>query len=559
MKKKLSFIMALVLCVNLFCSVVGAAQAVTPADSVYLNGNIYTMQSKDFSASAMAISGQKLVYVGDDEGVQPYIGDNTKVYDLEGQTVIPGIGEAHLHFSGIGTALLAIDAFWKPKEDILAAVKAEADRLPDGEWITGRGWNQEVWPDGQFPTKEELDAVAPNNPVFLVRTCGHATWANSMAIELAGITKDTPDPVGGEILRKPNGELWGIFTDTAATPIRSLMPPYSNERLEEALLLAQEQLLSYGITSAMDAGTSINNINLIKKMYEEGKLKLRMYEYVSSDEAEEYFKIGPEIDLYDGHLTVRGIKFFSDGSLGARSAWMLDDYSDRPGHVGNGRYTDDELYTLFKAAHDNGFQSAIHAIGDAANKQAIDAYESVLQESPNPNHRFRIEHFQIARLEDIERLADLGMIASMQFVHATSDKNMAEDRVGPERILGGYAWRKVLNAGAVLANGSDAPVEMVNPYHGLYAAVSRAGTSDGLPMGGWYPEETLTRYEALRAFTWGSAYAQFEEKVKGSLEVGKYADFVVIDKDYMNCAVDEIKDIEALMTVVGGEVVFEAE
>jgi len=526
------------------------------ADAVYVNGNIYTMAERDFHATAMATAGQTLAYVGDDDGARAYIGQRTRVVDLEGRTVIPGIIESHLHFDGIGAMLLDLDAFWKSKEDILALVKAEAERRVPGEWITGRGWNQQIWPGEQFPTREELDAAAPDNPVVLTRTCGHMIWVNSLALTLAGIANDTEDPVGGEYLRTDAGELLGVITDTAMQLVTGLIPPLSGARTKEAIGLAQALLFSHGVTSAVDAGTDAETLHLLRALYEAGDLSIRLYEMVGADDAEAFYQTGPQSGLYDGRLDIRCVKFMNDGSLGARSAWMLADYSDRGGHVGNGRYTDDALHALFEAATAAGFQVATHSIGDAANRQTIDAWERVHAAVPAGDYRPRIEHFQIVALDDFQRMADLGMLASMQFVHATSDLNMAEDRIGGERIRGAYAWRRALNAGTVIANGSDAPVEQVNPFHGLYAAVARATTNEGLPRGGWYPAEALTRYEALRAFTLDAAYAQFAEVCKGSLEVGKYADFVVLDTDYMTCAVEEIKDMRAVMTVLGGGIVF---
>lgn len=552
--KKIAILILVALITTIFPFQVFAVEEI--ADSVYLNGNIYTVDEKYSRAEAIAIKGQYLLHVGSNDEVKKFIGPNTKVLDLKGKTVIPGIIEGHMHYPGEGQKLLQLDAFWKPKDEILALVKAEADRLPDGEWIIGRGWNQEVWDIPEFPTKEDLDAVAPNNPVALVRTCGHATWANSLALEIANITNDTPNPQGGEILRNSNGEATGVLTDTAATAVRSKIPPFNEERQKEALLLAQEELFSYGITTSMDAGSSVTTIGYMKDLYEKGDLKIRVYMMVNTGEsAQEYYKKGPEVGLFDNRLTMNCIKFFSDGSLGARSAWMLEEYSDRAGHTGNGRYTDEEFYQLIKEARENGFQVATHAIGDAANKQLVDVYEKVLKEMPLEDHRYRIEHFQVARIEDIQRIKDIGIIPAMQAVHATSDKNMAEDRVGSERIKGAYAWRKVIDAGSIIVNGSDANVELVNPYHGLYAAVTRMGR-DGMPVGGWYPEECMTREEALRSFTTWAAYGQFEENIKGSLETGKLADFVIIDRDYMACPARDIKDIMPLATIVGGEVVY---
>lgn len=552
--KKIVFILLIAMLTTLF-PVQALAQEST-ADSVYLNGNIYTVDEGFSTAEAIAIKGQYIIGIGSNDDVRKFIGTSTKVIDLGGKTVVPGLIEGHMHYPGEGQKLLQLDVFWKPKDVILELVKAEADRLPDGEWITGNGWNQEVWDVPEFPTKEDLDSVAPNNPVALKRTCGHATWVNSMALELGGITKDTPNPQGGEILKDENGEPTGILTDTAASAVRSLIPPFNEERQKEALLLAQDELFSYGLTTSMDAGSGLEDIQYMKDLYESGDLKIRLYTMVDSgSSAEAYYEKGPEVGLYENRLTMNCIKFYTDGSLGARSAWMLEEYSDRAGHFGNSRHTYDEFYELIKAAREHGFQVATHAIGDAANKQVVDIYEKVLKEMPLENHRYRIEHFQIATLEDIQRIADLGIVPAMQSVHATSDKNMAEDRVGSERIKGAYAWRKVLNTGNVIVNGSDANVELVNPYHGLYAAVTRSGR-DGEPAGGWYPEENMTREEALRSFTIWAAYGQFEEDIKGSLEVGKLADFVVLDRDYMTVPARDIKDILPLATIVGGEIVY---
>ncbi|WP_312833267.1 amidohydrolase family protein [Sedimentibacter saalensis] len=552
--KKIIFILLIAMLTTLFPIQVFAD--VVTADTVYINGNIYTVDENFSKVEAIAIKGQYIIGTGSKTEVEKFVGPSTQVIDLQGKTVIPGLIEGHMHYPGEGQKLIKLDVFWKPKDVILAAVKAEADRLPDGDWITGGGWNQEVWDIPEFPTKEDLDSVAPNNPVALKRTCGHATWVNSLALQLGEITKDTPNPQGGEILKDANGEPTGILTDTAAAFVNSKIPPLTEERKKEALLLAQEELFSYGLTTSMDAGSGVEDIQQMKDLYESGDLKIRLYVMVDSGpDAEAYYEKGPEVGLYDNRLTMNCIKFYTDGSLGARSAWMLEEYSDRAGHFGNSRHTYDEFYELIKAARDNGFQVATHAIGDAANKQVVDIYEKVLSENPLEDHRYRIEHFQVATLEDIQRIADLGIIPAMQSVHATSDKNMAEDRVGSERIKGAYAWRKVLNTGNIIVNGSDANVELVNPYHGLYAAVTRAGR-DGEPVGGWYPEECMTREEALRSFTIWAAYGQFEDKIKGSLEEGKLADFVVIDRDYMTCPSSDIKDILPLTTVVGGEVVY---
>lgn len=546
------------------------------ADAVYFNGNIYTVDKKFSSAEAMVIKDGQFIYVGDDKNVDRYIDRFTKTYDLNGKTVIPGLIDSHLHYPGVGSAMQQIDCFWAPKDVILDAVAEAVERSLPGDWIVGRGWNQEVWDPTIFPSKSELDAIAPDNPVVLTRVCGHATWANSAAMEIAGIDADgiTPNPIGGEIIRKTSqdeangyypgievGEAIGVFTDTASGIITAHRPEASENQLIDALRLAQDHILSYGITSVRDAGSGLSTFNRLSSLYENDELKIRIYMMASSGSTAEHFYQLPEKErtgLYGDRLNVCSVKFMADGSLGARSAWMLEDYSDREGHVGDPRYTDDEIYELVKAAGKAGFQVNTHAIGDAANRQVLDAYGKVIKELKLKDHRFAIEHSQVVALEDIPRFAKLGILPSMQFVHATSDLNMAEDRVGPERIKGAYAWRKMLDSGSIIPNGTDAAVELVNPFHGFYAAVTRM-TRDGYPEGGWYPQECLTKEEALRAYTIWGAYAQFQEDNIGSIEKGKYADFAIIDRDYMSCPDTQLKDINALMTVIAGQVVYEAE
>lgn len=536
------------------------------ADSVYLNGNFYTVSAKSPRAAAAGIREGNFVYVGSEAEARKYVGKGTEVIDLRGRTVVPGIIETHLHFLQIGTKLLMLDAFWRPKQEILRDVAEAFQRSPRGEWIQGHGWNQEVWDPNAFPTKTDLDSVCPDIPVVLVRTCGHALWINTRALEIAGISRNTPNPFGGEILRDEKGEPTGILTDTAMKLVRDKVPPFSREQKREAMRLAQGHLFSYGITTAHDAGAGMQDIEATKELYDRGDLCLRLQVRARvADGTEldvdgvpmtEHYKRGLQVGLFGNRLTIRGIKVSADGSLGARSAWMLGEYSDRPGHAGSGKWTDGQLYGLFKEARKAGFQISVHCIGSACNRQALNVFEKISREMPDPDHRSRIVHAQVLDPNDIPRFAKLGVIPEMQSVHATSDMNMAEERVGPNRIKGAYAWRKLIRAGNILPNGSDAPVELVNPFHGLYAAITRMDR-EGKPEGGWYPEECLTREEALKSFTTWGAYSSFEEKMKGSIEVGKLADFVVLDRDVMNCPAAEIKDTNVLITIVGGKIAYQ--
>ncbi|TFJ92452.1 amidohydrolase [Lentibacillus salicampi] len=532
------------------------------AETVYVNGTIYTVDQDFSKVSAMAIKDRKLVYVGNDKDAENYIGPETEVIDLKNKTVIPGLNDGHIHFTSLGTKLLEIDAFNKPKQEILELVKKEAKALDSEEWILGRGWNHELWPDESFPTRDELDQVAPDNPVALTRVDGHSVWVNSKALEIGGITKETPNPEGGEIIRDENGEATGVLVDAARQSVTEKIPPYSEERLAEAQLEAQDTLLSNGITSTSDAGANLEEINIMKELYKENDLKVRLNVMIDNTFSElgetfkHYLNKGPEIGLFDNRLTIGSVKLMADGALGSRSAALLDGYSDRSGHKGNYIYSDEQIYFLVKKAREQGFQVATHAIGDGANQQVIDTYEKVLNENPLEDHRWRIEHYQISNASQIEKIAELGIIPSMQPTHATSDKNMAEDRLGAERIKYSYAWRKIIDSGSHIIGGSDAPVELVNPFHGIYAAVTRMDR-DGNPHGGWYPEEKMTREEAIRAFTIWAAEGSLEEDLKGSLEKGKLADFLVIDQDIMEIPEEQLKDITVLATVVGGNVVYE--
>jgi predicted amidohydrolase YtcJ len=499
-----------------------------------------------------------LIYVGDNETARKFITEDAQVIDLEGKTVLPGLLESHTHFSWLSNSLTEIDGLFKSKENILDQLREKVAAAEKGEWIMGRGWNQEIWTDISYPTKYDLDEIAPDNPVVMIRADYHSYWVNSLALEIGGVDKDTADPDGGKILRFDSGEPTGVLIDKAGEAVTKHVPPYQGEKFQEALRLGQKHLASYGFSGVMDAGATLGEIHAFKTLAERGELDIRLYVYVKGGEdAHEYYKRGVDIGLYDNKMTIRGVKFFADGAMGSSGAAMFEDYSDEPGNKGLFMYTDEELYHEVRDARLNGFQVSTHAIGDAAVRQVVNAYMKVLDELPDENNRWRVEHYMTLSDGIIEDTVKYKFIPSMQFVHCTSDIGVVGKRFGMgERINRAYAWRDVLNAGLHIANGSDAPVEYVNPYHGFYAGITRKNRAGQQSEAG-YPEQCLTREEVIRAATIWAAEAQFEEYMRGSLEIGKFADFAVIDKDILTCDVEDIKDICALKTVVGGKTVFD--
>lgn len=534
-------------------------------DAAYINGKVYTVDSENPVAQAFGVVEDRFAVVGTNEEVLASCTPDTPVIDLQGQVVLPGLTDAHLHIFGTGQLKLELNAVGKTKEEILALVAEAAKEAKPGEWIVGRGWINDEWVDPAFPSKEELDAVAPNVPVYLKRGCGHGAWVNSKAFEVCGITDETPDPVGGEFMRKPDGTLLGCLSDQAQEPFNRAVPAYNREQTQKIALLAQEGFFQVGVTSVHDAGSWDYWVDAWEELYQQEKLKMRMYVSLRVvgrpgwDElytkSMEYFKRGVCIGAYNHRLTYRAYKISGDGSLGSRSAWMLDDYCDAPGNKGCGKWTDEQLYTLLEQAHRAGFQIWYHGIGDAACHQALNCYERLQKEYPRKDCRHRIEHSQCLAPTDIPRYKELGVIPTHQTVFIRTDKRVAETRWGKERLKGAYAWRTLIDQGNVIPNGSDSPVESYNPFLGMYCAVTRKD-ENGQPAGGWYPEEAMTREEALKSYTIWAAYGAFEEDIKGSISSGKLADFIVIDRDYMTCPADEIKDIQVLQTVVGGETVY---
>jgi predicted amidohydrolase YtcJ len=477
--------------------------------------------------------------------------------DGDGKTVLPGLIDAHAHVVRLGESLMMVDLMGtRSLDEALNRIAEYAERYPDLPWITGRGWNQVLW-NQDFPTAADLDAVVGDRPVYLTRVDGHAAWVNTLALEMGSITDESLDPTGGAILRDGNGRATGVLIDRAMYPVREHIPQRTYEELEIALELALEEMRSVGLTGAHDAGTSVQDFNLYRQFADAGQLTARIYGMISGSGAvfDELAADGPVIGYANDKLFLRSVKIYSDGALGSRGAALLRDYSDDPGNRGLLFYTEDEFTAMIEKVSTRGFQAGVHAIGDRGNRVILNAFQRVREAHGEQGLRHRIEHSQVVAPPDIPRFLELNIIPSMQPTHATSDMNMAEDRLGLSRILGAYAWRTFKDQGSIIAAGSDFPVELSNPFHGLYSAVTRMD-HDGRPDGGWYPLQTLTREEALHGFTVGAAYAGHMEHMVGTLEVGKLADFIVIDRDYFRVPAQEIWQIEVLETWVGGERVF---
>jgi predicted amidohydrolase YtcJ len=496
-----------------------------------------------------------IVAAGDDELLNAHP-DATRI-DGDGQTVLPGLTDAHAHVLDLGLLSSNIDLMGSPNvEDAVAQIKAYADSKPRARWILGGGWNQVIWPIQEFPTAAHIDPVVSDRPVWMQRIDGHAGWANSAALKIAGIDDDTPDPIGGKILRDENGHATGVLVDRAMAIISEHIPEIDKNEVQTAIRSAVRTLLAEGVTGVHDAGIGLMIAEVYLSMADNDQLDMRIYAMIGGA-GEVLDAIGQPITRYgDDRLEIASVKLVSDGALGSRGAAMIEPYSDDAENRGLPFWTQEELDEQVIKANQMGFQVGIHAIGDMGNRQALNSFDKAQGGLPS-TLRNRVEHAQIISLEDIPRFAELGVIASVQSTHATSDKNMAESRVGAERIKGGYAWRRLLESGAVLANGSDFPVELSNPFHGLYAAITRQGR-DGEPEGGWHVDQALTREEALHSFTLAAAYAANQEEILGSLEPGKWADFIVIDRDYFEVPSSEIDDIKVLQTWIGGRLMFES-
>jgi len=550
----------------LLLALIPEPQSVTSADIVFKNGNVYTANDKASRAEAIAVKADRIVFVGSNADAQKYVGQGTRVVDLKGGTVLPGFTDSHQHLSGVGLREMTLNLEGTTSlEDFLAKVKARVDQAKPGEWVTGRGWIETHWKPPAFPTRWDLDKVAPNNPVILGRADGHGAVANSAALKIAGVDKDTPNPFGGEISKdKQSGEPNGMLLDTAQGLVRRRVPAISPADAERAVVLGVKRNIELGWTQIQDAGGSYADVEIFKKLYEAGTIKLRIYKAVHGPgaSATRLLNEGATIGAYGNRFTFRTIKVVSDGALGSRGAALLAPYSDAADTKGFLTVKAEELRPMLIEALRKGIQVETHAIGDYANRFVLDEYEAALKAVPPGERkvaepRWRMEHAQIVNPADIPRFAKLGIIPSMQPSHAIGDLFFAPSRVGVDRLKGSYAWASFIKSGIVVPGGSDAPVERGEPMIEFYAAVARKDQK-GFSGEGWHPEEAVSREDALKMFTLWPAYAAFEEQLRGTIEAGKLADLTILSADIMKIPVAEILKTRCVMTVINGEIVYEA-
>jgi predicted amidohydrolase YtcJ len=543
-----------------FVVTAAATAAEKPADLVLTGGAVITLDPARPRATAVAVRDGRIVAVGGDADVQPFRGPKTRVVALAGGGVVPGLADAHVHVEGIGQAAESLDLVGAASlQEALDRVAKGARGLPPGEWLIGRGWDQNDWPEKRFPTAAELDRAAADRPVLLERVDGHASWANTRALALAGITSATPDPPGGRILRDPSGAPAGVLVDAAQALAESKVPEPSRAVRKRRLAKGLAAAAAVGLTSVHDAGVTIDTIPLYKELLAEDALPVRVHVMLRGpgEFLEKGASLLPEHGLGDGRLNVHAIKVVADGALGSRGAWLLEPYADEPGTRGLNTVDAAAFDRLLAEAVRRGFQVATHAIGDAANRFVLDAYERAFAGRDGAALRFRVEHAQVLAAPDVPRFKRLGVLPSMQPTHCTSDMYWAEDRVGPERVKGAYLWYTFLDAGVRVPAGSDAPVERIDVLPGLQAAVTRQDAK-GWPPGGWQPRERVSLEQALRMFTQDAAFAAFDEKERGTIAVGMRADLTVVGTDLEKVAPGALAAVPVRMTIVGGRVVHEA-
>lgn len=543
-------------------AVTAACARPEPADLVLRNGTVYTANDAEPTAQAVAIRADRIVYVGSDGGVARFQGPDTRVVDLEGATVLPGLTDAHVHLTGVGRREITLNL-----EDVRSLAQLQervAERVgstPAGRWVTGRGWIEREWTPQVFPTRQDLDQVSPNHPVILTRADGHGSVVNSAALRAAGITRRTPNPFGGEISKDARGDPNGMLIDAAQGLVRRQVPAEDPAQTDSAVVLGARRYTEYGWTQVHDAGVGWDDVERYRRLYQDGRVKLRIYAAIRGPgrNADTLIARGASVGEAGGRLTVRTIKVSIDGALGSRGAALLAPYSDMPGSTGLITQREEELRPLLTGALGKGIQVEIHAIGDRANRLVLDLYEEAFKAVPESargvaDPRWRVEHAQIVHLDDIPRFAALKVLPSMQPSHAIGDLLFAPARLGSERLAGAYWWKSLIESGVVVPGGSDAPVERGDPMIEFYAAVGRKGLQ-GQTGEGWHPEQAISRDQALKMFTLWPAYAAFEEGSRGTIEVGKLADFTILDKNIMTIPVDEILSAKAVMTVINGEIV----
>lgn len=557
-------ILSILLSILLFNSTPAGNRA-DSADLIFVNGNVYTANEKQPHVEAIAVKGDRIVFAGSTADAKKYQGARTRVIDLHGATVVPGMTDAHQHLEGVGFREMTLNLEGITSlQDFLAKVKTKVDAAKPGEWVTGRGWIETFWTPPVFPTRWDLDKVAPNNPVILQRADGHGSVTNSAALKIAGITKDTAAPFGGEISKDKNREPNGMLLDAAQRLVNRHIPPTSPADAERAVVLGVQRDISLGWTQVQNPGGNYQEVDIYRKLYSEGKIKLRIYKVLSAPgkEAQRLLSEGPIIGAFGNRLTVRSLKFYADGSLGSRSAALLEPYSDAPDTSGFLTVKEEDLLPVLEEALRKGIQCETHAIGDRGNRFILDEYEKALRAVPVAQRkisdpRWRVEHSQIVNPLDIPRFKKLGIIPSMQASHAIGDLHFAPARLGQKRLEGAYAWNSFVKSGVIVAGGSDAPVERGEPMIEFYAAVARKDIK-GFSGPGWHPEEALPRAQALKMLTLWPAYAAFEENLRGTIEVGKLADLTVLSADIMKIPEMDILKTHCLMTVIGGEIVYQA-
>lgn len=548
--------------------------------TIYINARIYTASDDLPTADAMAVLDGKILAIGNRRDVMRHMHEGATQINMDGRTILPGLIDAHAHMSGLGQLDAGVIDLsgTSSYDEVIELVRARAASVPRGTWILGRGWDHESWPSKTLPTHKRLSDAVPDHPVWLSRVDGHAALANTSAMEAAGVSAETETPEGGDILRTAEGSPTGVFVDNAEGLVARAISSDTSASAEDLILLAQERCLRVGLVGVHDMGIGHDEIDAYTRLEDDGRLKLRIYGAIHGSLAEDYFEANP-IRVSD-RFTLRACKLYMDGAMGSRGAWLLAPYLDRPTDDEGAPYTGLsvtnplEIDRVSKHAVKHGYQVCTHAIGDAANRRTLDAYEYAhataipsTQPDTDPKHpgilhergtRFRVEHAQLLHPNDIPRFEALGVLPSMQSTHCTSDMRWVEERVGEDRARGAYAWRSLIDSGVPIPGGSDFPVESENPLYGFYSAITRQN-HHGEPGGGWLPGQRMTRTEALKSMTIWAAYASFEEDWRGSLEAGKAADFVVLDHDIMTCKPGEILITEVVQTVIGGETVYERE